>query len=382
MSDPSPLAARLAATIAASGPMPFPSFMAAALYDRQHGYYTNPNRTGRHGDFYTSVSTGPLFATLLATQFAELWESMGRPSPFHIVERGANNGDFAADVLSWSLTHRPDFHAAISYSIDEPLPSAAAAQAARLAPFLGKWQHDSPSNVTGVFFANELLDAVPFRRVVRRGNAWVERSVSLTPDGSFCWSDSPLLDRSTKSRLASLGDDFPDGYETEVAPAVASEVRLAAATIAHGALFFIDYGFTASDYYLPERSTGTLRCYRHHKAHENPFDAIGDTDITAHVDFSLAASAARAAGCHVAAFLDQARFLTGAATPILASLEGIRSPEASSWHRQFQSLTHPAHLGRSFQVLVLTKSPAPSPFTPSLSGLRFANPRSLAALAG
>ena len=375
------LADRLAAAIRTSGPMPFASFMAAALYDRTDGYYTKPGRVGRGGDFYTSVSTGPVFGELMAGQFREVWQQLGKPADFSIVERGANDGTFAADVLSWSRRHDPAFHQSLTYWIDEPLPALAARQSETLADFPGRWRHGAPQGATGVFFANELLDAMPFRRVVRRGSTWLERCVGLSPEGRFTWTDAPLLDRTSRARLAQLGDDFPEGYETEVAPAVGSEVRLAAATIAHGALFFIDYGFCAADYYDPARRTGTFRCFRSHQAHENPFDAIGSTDITAHVDFSFAAAAARTAGCHVAAFVDQARFLTGAAAPSLPALDGDQSAAATSWRRQFQSLTHPGHLGRSFHVLVLAKTPGNTPWSLSLSGLRFASPSALASLA-
>jgi SAM-dependent MidA family methyltransferase len=360
--------------------MPFASFMAAALYDRSAGYYSRADRVGRAGDFYTSVSTGAVFGELMAGQFREIWEMLGRPPDFAIVERGANDGTFAADVLASSRAHAPEFHASLTYWIDEPMPGLAARQAETLSGFPGRWRQGSPQGATGVFFANELLDAVPFRRVVRRRGSWRELCVGLGPAGEFQWTEAPLLDRTACARLAQLGSDFPDGYETEIAPAVGSEIRLAAATIAHGALFFIDYGFCASDYYDPARRTGTFRCYRQHQSHENPFDAVGETDITAHVDFSFAAAAARASGCHVAAFLDQSRFLTGAASATLLAMDGDRSPAAVSWRRQFQSLTHPGHLGRAFQVLLLTKAPGAQPWIPSLSGLRFASASALASL--
>ena len=368
------LTARLQQAIRAGGPMPFPSFMAAALYDPADGYYTRPGRTGRDGDFYTSVSVGPVFGELMAGQFCAVWEAMGRPAPFHVLERGANDGRFAADVLTWAERERPDFAAALRYVIDEPLAGPAAGQRERLAPFAGRWQHGAPQGVTGVFFANELLDAVPFRRVARRNGTWVERCVGLDADEHFTWVDAPLRDRTARARLESLGPDFPEGYETEVSPAAASEVRLAAAQLAAGALFFVDYGFTATDYYDPLRTRGTLRCYRGHRAHEDPFEDPGETDITAHVDFSFMADAARASGCAVAGFVDQGRFLTGAAADSLTKMEGRRDPATAKWCRQFQTLVHPGHLGRSFHVLTLTKGDDGGTIAASLTGLRHAGP--------
>ncbi len=344
-----------------SGPVPFASFMGMALYDPVHGYYAKgPGRTGRAGDFYTSVSVGPVFGELMAGQFCEVWEQLGKPAAFTVIERGASDGAFARDVLTWAAAERPDFAAALYYRIDEPLPALEAAQRQALAEFGGRvgWGFGEP--VTGVFFANELLDAIPFRRVRWTGAAWRELLVGLDESGAFTWVEAEPLDGATVRRLTALGTDFPAGYTTEIAPAVASEIRLAASVIREGALFFFDYGYAAGDYYHPSRVTGTLRCYRAHRAHEDPFDLPGGTDITAHVDFSFAARAALAAGCTLPGFLDQGRFLTGAAAARLRAMEG-RAPGAREmkWLRQFQTLTHPAQMGGKFHVLVLGRNTPP-----------------------
>lgn len=365
-----PLAAKIRVQIRRSGPLPFASFMGTALYDAAHGYYARgPGRTGRSGDFFTSVSVGPVFGQLMAGQFCEVWEQMGKPESFTILERGASDGAFARDVLEWCAAERPDFAAALTYRIDEPLPALAAAQRETLAAFAGRvtWEFGPPA--TGVFFANELLDAIPFRRVRFTAQGWRELCVGLSGD-DFTWVETEILDGATRRRVAALGTEFPDGYETEVAPAVASEMRLAAAGLEKGALFLVDYGYPAADYYHPSRVTGTYRCYRNHRAHENPFDAVGETDLTAHVDFTFAARAAAGAGCTVLGFLDHARFLTGAAAATLQRMEG-RMPDAAGmkWLRQFQTLTHPSQMGRSFQVLTLGKG---LPETFRLSGLEHA----------
>jgi SAM-dependent MidA family methyltransferase len=290
-----------------------------------------------------------------------------------LIERGASDGAFAGDLLNWAAAHRPDFFEALRYRIDEPLTSLEAAQRKTLAPFGERVEWGFGEPVTGVFFANELLDAIPFRRVRWNGTEWRELLVGLDESDAFTWVESTPLDRATVRRIQALGTSFPPGYTTEIAPAVASEMRLAAAAIKQGALFFIDYGYAAADYYHPGRTTGTLRCYRAHKAHEDPFDAVGETDITAHVDFSFAARAAAAAGCSVLAFLDQNRFLTGAAAAALRGMEG-RAPDAATakWLRQFQTLTHPGQLGKNFHVLALGRD-LPADFV--LSGLQYARPQ-------
>ncbi len=362
-----------------SGPMPFASFMGMALYHPEHGYYAKgPGRTGRGGDFYTSVSVGPVFGELMAGQFCEVWEHLGKPDPFTVLERGASDGAFARDVLTWAARGRADFFAALFYKIDEPLPALAQAQREMLMTFSGKVQWGFGEPVAGVFFANELLDAVPFRRLRWTGREWRELLVDVDDAGAFTWIEGELRDYACLRRLAMLGTDFPAGYTTEMAPAVGTEVWTAGDALTQGALFFCDYGHTVRDYYHPSRTTGTIRCYRGHRAHEDPFDAIGETDITAHVDWSLAAMAAGRGGCDVLAFVDQARFLTGAAEPVLRGMEGkVPDTGAGKWLRQFQTLTHPSHMGRSFQTLVLGKN-LQSGF--SLSGLQHAREQVAVAL--
>ena len=365
-----PLAEKIRNHLRRSGPVPFSSFMGMALYDADLGYYARgPGRTGRSGDFFTSVSVGPVFGELMAGQFCEVWEQLGQPADFVILERGASDGAFARDVLTWITTQRPDFAAALTYWIDEPLPRLAVAQQENLAAFAGKVQWGCPAAATGVFFANELLDAIPFRRVRFTAGGWRELCVGLEGD-DFAWVETEVLDGATQRRLTLLGTDFPEGYETEIAPAVASEMRLASAAIARGALFLFDYGYSAAEYYGPSRRTGTLRCYRQHLAHEDPFDAVGETDITAHVDFTFATRAALAAGCSLAGFLDQGRFLTGAAESAIRAMDGrMPGPETTRWLRQFQTLTHPTQMGRLFHALVLGKD-LPADF--QLTGLRHA----------
>jgi len=354
-----------------SGPLPFPSFMGLALYHPEHGYYgKGPGRTGRGGDFYTSVSVGSVFGELMAGQFCEVWEQLGRPAQFAVLERGASDGAFARDVLTWARRERPDFLAAMDYRIDEPLPALERAQRGTLAEFAGKVQWDFGEPTTGVFFANELLDAVPFRRVRWSGGEWRELCTGLDESGGFTWVEQELRDYASRRYLADLGDDFQEGYTTEIAPAVATESWLAGAALRQGVVFLCDYGYERDDYYRRSRTTGTLRCYRGHRAHEDPFDAIGETDITAHVDWTLAVQRIGAAGCEVLALLDQGHFLTGAAESTLRSMDG-KAPDAATqkWLRQFQTLTHPGQMGARFQVLTLGKA-LPAGFC--LSGLRHA----------
>ena len=373
-----PLARILTDSLQAEGSMPFSSFMAAALYHREHGYYTSQRlRTGRAGDFFTSVSTGPVFGQIMAGEFCAAWERLGKPDGFTIVEAGANDGQFALDVLTWAGQHRPDFLKSLRYQIDEPLAMAVSIQQKTLVSYQAHVTHDAVDTALhGCYFANELLDAVPCRRVRFTGGQWRELHVGLDADQHFCWLEREPEDRALMKRLAWMGNEFPEGYTTEIAPAVASHLRLAASRLEQGYFFFADYGYPARDYYAPHRTTGTLRCYRQHRAHEDPFDAVGETDLTAHVDFSLAATTAVQSGCEVLGFLDQSRFLTAAAAQTLKEMK--QAPVAgTAWQRQFQTLTHPAHLGQKFHFLVLGKGVSGLPRPTSLT---FARPAATADL--
>lgn len=374
-----PLAELLTQRLRDEGSMPFSSFMAAALYHSGHGYYSSQNqRTGRKGDFFTSVSAGPVFGGLMAQEFCTAWERLGKPRQFTIIEAGANDGRFASDVLTWAATCRPDFLDSLVYQIDEPVVAAVSRQRDTLHSFAGRVRHGHIGPAPhGCYFANELLDALPCRRVRFTRGHWRELYVALDSDGRFTWQEELPEDAALTQRLAWLGTAFPEGYTTEIAPAVASQVRLAAERLTQGYLYFADYGYPADIYYAPSRTSGTLRCYRKHKAHDDPFDAIGETDLTAHVDFSLAASAAITAGCEVLGFLDQARLLTAIAAPIIREMDESSVPTGGSWQRQFQTLTHPAYLGQKFHFLVLGKG------VPHLSrpdSLAFARPSAVANL--
>ena len=169
--------------IQAHGPVSFAWFMEQALYHPQHGYYSSGRCTiGRRGDYYTSVSVGPLFGRLLAAQFEEMWRVLGRPNEFKIVEQGAHDGQLARDVLEATREHYPDLFAALRYEIVEPLPTLRARQAETLSPFKEQvgWS-DGLQQVApfcGVHFSNELLDAMPVHLVKWSGTEWLERHVA------------------------------------------------------------------------------------------------------------------------------------------------------------------------------------------------------------
>lgn len=329
-----------------------------ALYEPELGYYARETRqVGREGDFFTSVSVGPLFGGLLARRFLREWESLGSPHRWRIIECGAHDGTLAGDVLGAIRELSPPAFQALEYAIPEPLPLLQAAQRETLAAFGGKVRFiggpdelfDDP--LPGVAFGNELLDALPFHVVRWNGREWRECRVAASPDGGFVWeTDHEIRDATLVATLEPLGNDFPENYQTEVRTNYADFLRPLTRCLSSGLLLWPDYGFARPEYYHPDRMVGTLRTFSKHRAAEDPLATPGGIDITAHVDFTAVAEAAIALGCEPLVFHNQGAWLTGNAREWLLSLEGNPDPAA---FRQFRTLTHPAHLGGSFHVLEL-----------------------------
>ncbi|MEX1114752.1 MAG: SAM-dependent methyltransferase [Akkermansiaceae bacterium] len=349
------------------GPLAFPAFMAAALYDPEFGYYAREARqVGRDGDFFTSVSVGPLFGKLLAHRFLREWQELGSPDRWRILECGAHDGTLAVDVLTAIRSLDTRAFAALEYAIAEPLPRLQADQRKTLATFTGRVNLTNDTEklahtpLPGIIFGNELLDALPFHLVEWQSGVWHECLVGCDPEGNFIWlADSGIHEPQLAAALAPLGENFPDGYRTEVRTNFREFLEPLTRCISTGLMIWPDYGFARPDYYLPERHRGTLRTFSKHRAAEDPLATPGEIDITGHVDFTAVAEAAISLGGQPRVFRNQGTWLTEVGRDWLLSLEGRPEPEMM---RQFQSLTHPAQLGGSFHVLEISwKNPAAPP---------------------
>lgn len=343
--------------------------MATALYDPVLGYYARSTRqVGRGGDFFTSVSAGPLFGELLARRFLKEWNESGSPARWRIIECGAHDGTLAGDLLSALARLDPQSFAALEYVIPEPLPLLQAAQRATLAGFQKTLRFISNVSgldsdpLPGVAFGNELLDALPFHRVEWRSGGWRECRVATGPDGGFVWeNDHEITDPGLLAALTPLGSGFPDGYITEIRTNFRQFLTPLLRCLSSGLLLWPDYGFARPEYYHPARTRGTLRTFSKHRAAEDPLATPGEIDITAHVDFTAVAEAAMALGCRPILFSNQGTWLTGIGREWLLRQEGNPDPAAL---RQFQTLVHPAHLGGSFHVLELAWNQAAPAVTP------------------
>ncbi len=374
------MGAILRGRIERDGPLPFTGFMAAALYEPSLGYYARETRqVGRGGDFFTSVSVGPLFGELLARRFLHEWQESGSPARWRIIECGAHDGTLAADILGAISRLDPRAFAALEYAIPEPLPLLQAAQRARLAGFREQTRFIADASelvadpLPGVAFGNELLDALPFHVIEWQSGGWRECRVATAPDGEFVWeTDHKITDPRLPGALAVLGNDFPEGYRSEVRTNFRDFLEPLTRCLTSGLLVWPDYGFARPEYYHPARNTGTLRTFSKHRAAENPLATPGEIDITAHVDFTAVAETAIALGCQPAAFQSQGAWLTARARDWLLAQEG--NPDAAAL-RQFQTLTHPAQLGGSFHVLELAwNKPAAAAIPPGVSHRLGLNP--------
>ena len=366
-----PFAARLADEIAAHGPLRFDAYMARALFDPADGYYAAGRaRIGRDGDFYTNVSVGRMFGRVIAAQVAEIWEQLDRPDAFDFVEQGANDGRLAADVLDSLAEDHPNCARAIRVTLVEPFAALAKAQQLTLATHADhvRWVaslEELPPFI-GVHFTNEYADALPVRLFVRHENNWRERHVSVR-NGTLVFEDLTCAEPP-----AILPAEAPDGYLAETRPAAAEWIAAVAGKLERGAFLAVDYGYPREQLHAPWRTAGTLSGYRAHRRDDDPLDAPGEKDLTAHVDFTALAAAGLDAGLDLAGFTDQYHFLVGAATPLLLAMETAPASTARDADlRALKTLLHPETMGTQFKYLALTRGLDLS--TP-LAGFRHARP--------
>jgi SAM-dependent MidA family methyltransferase len=346
--------------------------MELALYCPDCGYYEKEKDiVGQRGDFYTSVSTGSLFGELLAFQFAE-WldaEAKGDAAGIRIVEAGAHDGQMAADILSWLREWRKGASDQLEYWIVEPSARRREWQRETLAQFnpVVRWVPQIQELemvlqlLPAVIFCNELLDAMPVHRFLwdAREKKWFECGVALEA-GRFIWrrmAEAPGQALRSSFRdldRAALQDILPDGFIIESNPSAEKWWREAAQVLKRGKLLAIDYGLSAEEFFLPERQEGTLRAYRRHSLSNDVLANPGEQDITAHVNFSAIQREGETEGLRTEMLVSQAKFLTA-----IAQQTWRRSDVFGEWNRartrQFQTLTHPEHLGRSFRVLVQSR---------------------------
>lgn len=369
------LIAAIASEIAASGAIPFVRFMELALYHPQYGYYMRPpqpgsERIGWSGDFYTSSDVHPILGQALARQAEQLDALLGHPAPFTVIEMGAGKGLLARDFLQ-ALDQSADLASRLRYVLVERSPAMRLLQAQHLRPWTARpgvvaWVEDlrsiPPSSVVGLLFSNELPDAFPVHRIeMRDGRVW-EIFVRFA-DGRFMEEVQPVADAALAAHLTSLNLGLPNGYRTEVNLQALTWMEGVARAIDRGVAITIDYGHTAQDLYNADRSDGTLLCYYSQLTSDNPYERVGEQDMTSHVDFSSLAAVGEAHGLHVTGYTNQLSFLMGLG---VEDMIGRLEPESPEFRAAIH-LLRPDGMGTTFKVLVQHKGIA----KPRLDGLHY-----------
>jgi len=370
----------LRATIAdAGGAISFARFMDLALYAPGLGYYrAGARKFGSGGDFVTAPELSPLFSRCLARQCQEILAALGSGQ---ILELGAGSGVMAADLLLElrTLNALPERYAILELSGE--LRDRQRQTLTRRAPeVLDRvvWLDQPPEpEFRGIVLGNEVLDALPVERfrITAHGS---RRLMVRWTDAGLAWAEGdedPTVTAAIAGIEADLGGRLPEDYRSEYIPHLQDWLRTIAEPLVAGALLFVDYGYPRRAYYHPERTTGTLLCHYRHRAHDDPLILPGLQDITASVDFTAVAQAARAVGLDVAGYTRQNYFLFGCGLMDLLAdqippnppLEkgggeagGISSPTDTVRYleqaRQVKLLTLPGEMGDRFQAIALTRN--------------------------
>jgi SAM-dependent MidA family methyltransferase len=377
--DPSSLRERIADEIRRLGPIPFSRYMELCLYEPELGYYSRAReKFGKAGDFYTSSDVHAVFGRLLARQFEEMWRTLDSPARILLIELGPGRGLFARDVLDWSAKQFPEFAKALHYVMVEQSPHLREKLHERLTEHIvaGRCEVfdslEAAAATTGdalIVFGNEFFDAVPVDVIDHRGavrigyenGRFVENFVAPSA------AEIEFLDR--------YGVQPEAGGRLEVSPASLGWMdRIADAfRDRRGFLIFIDYGYTREEQ-LAGRHRDTVMTYRQHTAGASPYEAPGEQDITAHVNFTALRERGTERGLDTMALLTQSQFLIGIGeeTQFGDAFQDCKLPqEQAKVALQLKHLISPTGMGETFQVLLMSHNVAKEKAA-GLGGLKLA----------
>ena len=357
------------------GPIPFVRFMESALYHPAFGYYTSPGeKIGPQGDYYTSSSVHPIFGELLARQLRQMLLTLGETrSSYTLVEIGAGKGTLCADILGALHRESPDLFSRLQYLIVEKSPALTARQRARLEPLFPnqvRWEEAVPDRLVGVLFSNELFDAMPVHRL-RVDQQNVEEIYVDWKGGRFVETLGPPSTPRLLDYLKKIEVQFDRPAEIEINLQAIDWMHRIGQSLTRGYVVTIDYGYPAQTLYTPRRPKGTFLCYHRHATNENPYDHLGEQDMTAHVDFTSLAKAGEEVGLSPIGFTDQTHFLMGlgiAQRMEPHAMEMDRSEEAKKQFLAMKQLMAPDRMGRVFKILIQGKN---IPSEARLDGLQF-----------
>lgn len=375
----SPLRQKIVDLLRREGPIPFSRYMAMCLYEPGLGYYARPREQfGKGGDFYTSSDVHAVYGRLLCRQFEEMWRTLGSPKQIDLLELGPGRGLFTLDVLDWAARKFPQFSDALHIRavetsewlrdrLRERLGKYVAAGKVTIHPTID--DAEPKLGHVSLVFANEFFDALPVDIVTSEGEVLVDADDS----GRFLEKTVP-----TRPEILEYLDHYSirpeEGMRTEVNRAALDYTRRLASLFKdrRGFAILVDYGYTREEQQAG-RHIDTLMTYRQHQASANPYQAPGEQDITAHVNFTAVRSAAEQGGMDYLGLLTQSQFLIGIgeATEFADAFEDIVLPqERAKVTLQLKHLVTPAGIGEIFHILVLGRG-VPEDAARALHGLKF-----------
>ncbi|MBI3605809.1 MAG: SAM-dependent methyltransferase [Nitrospirae bacterium] len=397
---------KITAKISREGPISFKTFMEMALYEPEEGYYSSPGEPfGAGGDFYTSPDVHPLFSQMVGRQLAQMAGILQDSSRFDLVEGGPGNGQMASQLLRTLQKNEPELFHRLTYYMVERSPALIERQKALFlsAPefyqkirWAGSLKELPP--IEGCIFSNELMDAFPVHRVVWKDGKLLEIHVDfkakqlavpvrsagfggiggvheVNPHGSLNMTDGQFVEIlfPLSPEIELYFKAFPvnrvDGQEAEVNLNALSWLKEAGRKLKKGFVLTIDYGYLADEIHSIKRKKGTLLCYRNHQAGTDPYQWIGEQDMTAHINFSALHQAGLEENLLPLGLADQAQFLIGLG--ILGEMERhlrtVGDPPGDPEFRAMKHLIHPEGLGAVFKVFIQQKGVG----TAALDGLKF-----------
>ena len=369
-----PLGELLAERIRRYGPLTFADYMRECLYHPVHGYYSQAELQ-RFADYYTSADVHPIFARLLARQFAEMWENLGRPAEFLLVEGGASTGRFAGQVLDFCEATLPDFYAVLHYVAVERSISRREQARTRLKLHADAGHFSSSAEIpahipVGCFFSNELVDALPVHRIVMSGGSFKEIFVGVQ-DGGFIDIFAPLSTCAISEYFAAQGITLNEGQQAEAGLEACDWITELGRRLKRGYVLTIDYGHPAADLFDEHHMRGTLLAYHDHRVSEQYYASPGEQDLTAHANFTALESWGKRVGLETAGFTSQTAFLMALGRGNeFADLydNGQTDAERTKARLQLKTLIHPEGMGERFQVLIQRKGVTPARLT-GLAGI-------------
>jgi SAM-dependent MidA family methyltransferase len=361
---------KLIERIKRDGPLTFRDFMHAALYDPELGYYnTQRQKIGAAGDYYTSSNVHSAFGAVLASTFCEAWA--GESNGLVIIESGPGTGQLAHDILSALRSEHPKIFDDLTYVLVETSPALQSRQRDKLIDFGRKirWRSldDLAKNpIRGIAVSNEFVDALPVHRARLAGDSLQELYVSIAEKKGRAhlarhWG--PPSTKSLAQYLECVGVTLEEGQIVEISLDATAWLERISQALECGFLITIDYGDTAQDLYTPRRKSGTLRCFHRHEITENPFERVGDQDLTSSVNFTALIEYGRDYGFQFVTFERQTDFLirNGLIERVAAEYGSDALGDSLSRRLAVKNLFVPGGLSDSFRVLIQRREGAASP---------------------